>query len=144
MTQSLNIFDSCECFPCLMPQQNLSLTDMTGQSVCEWQQVITRSLSRVKKLHRHLLWEPAGKMPFECTAEALNCSVENGMGICIVKSLRTERWGTLTSSLWEEESHINCGGGRLPSLSMGLLLQFQVKYQVWIQQLNAYLRYCSI
>lgn len=61
-------------------------------------------------------------------SEAFNCSLENGGGICIVKGLRGERWGTLTSSLWAEESHINCSAGRLPLLSMGLRQQCQVKY----------------
>lgn len=72
---------------------------MTGQSVRERQQVITGFLSRVKKLHTHLLRERGGKMPFECTTEAFNCCLENGEGICNVKGLRGERWGTLTSSL---------------------------------------------
>lgn len=30
-----------------------------------------------------------------------------GVGVCTVKSLGAERWGTLTGSLWAEESHIN-------------------------------------
>lgn len=87
--------------------------------------------------------EARGGIPFECTAEALYCSLDNGAGICIVKGPRRKRWGTLTGSLWGEESCINCSERRLPSLSMGLRLQFQVKYQVWIQKLNTYLGYCS-
>lgn len=130
LNKSLHIseLNSCECSPRIMPQQNTSLTNMAGRSFCEWQQVITRFLSRVKKLHTHLLWERGGKLPFECAAAAFYCSLENGVGICIVKGLRGARWGTLTSSLWAEESHINCSRGRLPSLSMGFRLQFQVKY----------------
>lgn len=118
---------------------------MTGQSVCERQQVVTRFLSRVKKLHTHLLRERGEKMPFECTAAAYNCSLENGRGICIVKGLRGERWGTLTSSLWAEDSHINCSAGRLPSLSMGFMSAVPGEIpQPWIQQLNTYLTYCSL
>ena len=71
--------------------------------------------------------------------------LENGEGICIVKGLRGERWGTLTSSLWAQESHINCSAGRLPSLSMGFTCAVPGEIpQAWFEQLNTYLSYCSL
>lgn len=149
--QSQKIFSSsCECFPSLMPSQNPSLTNMTGQSLVwmttsrhkipvqgEKVTYTEREWARVREREReHALWMHS--------EQALNCSLENGVGICIVKDLRRARRGTLTSSLWAEESHINCSRGWLPSLSMGFRLHFQVKYQVWLRQLNTYLRHCPL
>lgn len=86
-----------------------------------------------------------GKRLLNAQRRPLTLSLENGGGICIVKGLRGERWGTLTSSLLAEESHINCSEGRLPSLSMGFMVAVPGEIpQAWIQQLNTYLWYCSL
>ncbi len=66
-------------------------------------------------------------------------------GFVLWKGLRGERWGTLTSSLWEQESHINCSIGRLPSLSKAFRRQVPGEIaQARIKQLNTYLMYCSL
>lgn len=116
-------------------------SDTVDRSICLG---MTTSHHRIpvkgwKVTYTSALNESMENMPFECAAEALNYNLENGAGIWIVKGLRRERWGTLTGSLWEEESRINCSKGRLPSLSMGLRLQFQVKYQVWMNSTTKYL-----
>lgn len=136
-TQPPNITDSAQIILWMFSLLNTITKhepDKYDRPICLWattshhkipvqgEKVTYTSVARVRGRDRE------GKMPFECVVEAFNCSPENSEGICIVKSLRGERWGTLTSSLWAEESHINCSAGRQPSLSMGFRLQCQVKY----------------
>lgn len=132
--QWLNVYP-CECFhsPNATTKPASDEKWQAGRR-CEHQQVIAEFLSRVKKLHTHLLWEGRGKkMARECTAEAS----ENSTGICSLKGLRGARWGT-------DRLFVNRGITYYSQLSMGPHRQFQVKRQVWIQQLNAYLIHCCL
>lgn len=74
---------------------------------CEWQQVIAEFLSRVKKLHTHLLWEEQGKNVQWMHGGGLTPLWRIVQGFVVWKAWE-QRGGALTGSLWARESHINC------------------------------------
>lgn len=74
---------------------------------CERQQVITEFLSRVKKLHTHLLWEERGKNAQWMHGGGLTLLWRIVQGFVVWKAWE-ERGGALTGSLWAGESRINC------------------------------------
>lgn len=88
-----------------------SLTNMTGQSAGEWQQVVTGFLSRVKKLHIFFFREREKKSsPLRPSAAAQRMA-----GGFAAWKAGEERGGALWQALCERDgSRINCSGGRLP------------------------------
>lgn len=74
---------------------------------CERQQVIAEFLSKVKKLHTHLLWEERGKNTQWMHGGGLTLLWRIVRGFVVWKAWE-EQGGALTGSLWAGESRINC------------------------------------